>query len=572
MGQFVFPKVDISKPKRSKRDLSKFIVGSVNAGAIYPVLTMDVLPTDDIKIRTNARIESLPMIAPVIGRWKASFDYYFEPFSNLYGFMDNNKRMSTADIITMERHQIQLGAQSSYVFTEDNPGERNQWLATNNTSGRGSINEWFGVPIGYVGALTAVDGFSITSSPTNHPLERWLAMLDIVRNYYINNQETVCYYTEQSNERVGNDFNLNLNSYTLNDLDNLFSDLRHSTEPLIVNASTGLSNLNLPSFGRFANYLKQATKDSSGLFVRTYRMDLLRGIMNSNVGSYKSIVSTTDDGFSIDTLRFANKLQMLIDRIDITGGRFSDWIRTRWSAPIPKDVDRPVYLGSHSAWIDTTDVVATASGSSGAESLENQSPTSTLGQQAGFAIGGVNSKRPIHLKSNEYGLLICCFSLTPDVVYSQGFELDMLKTKFADIYDPAFSQLGYQDVSLAELNAKPIVYDVITEQGDSYNIREFNPNQSVGKRIAWSEYMASLPRAYGHFAFGQDLDYWVNNRSYLGLDDFERPYFTSSTYIDPTQFNNIFADKTLSAENFRIKVNFNIEAWRPIGKRIMPHL
>lgn len=538
---------------------------------------MDVLPTDDFKIKTHARIESLPMIAPVMGRWKASFDYYFEPFSNLYGFMDNNKRLDTQAIINMRRHIIRLGSyQQIQGIGTDQGNNPDIFYRQYSSSARGSLNEYMGVPINYVGKVVPVSGTtSFELEPTEHPAERWLTYVDIVRNYYVNNQDIDTYYTSYTDgvyDPNGLSSELNLVSYPLDKLDNLFAYLRYQSNPIDFNVMP--ADEENPALEEFNGFLQVARKPSSGLFVRTYRMDLLRGIMNSNVGNYRSVVSTTGDRFTIETLRFASKLQTLIDRIDITGGRFADWIRTRWSGNVSKEIDRPIYLGSHSAWIDTTDVVATASGSSGDETQSNQAPTSTLGQQAGFAIGNVDAQRPIHLKANEYGILMCCFSLTPDVVYSQGFELDMLKTKFADIYDPAFKQLGYQDVSRYELSAQPILVPHLDQDGEvtHYGVLGLTPTQSVGKRIAWSEYMASLPRAYGHFAFGQDLDYWVNNRNYVGITQGGDSYFTSSTYVNPIQWNKIFADQSLTAENFRMKVMFEIEAWRPIGKRIMPHL
>lgn len=527
-----------------------------------------MLPTDDFKIKTHARIESLPMIAPVMGRWKASFDYYFEPFSNLYGFMDNNKRLDTQAIINMYRHRISLG--EPYLSQGEDEEDLDRFITVREASARGSLNEFMGVPIGYMGEVrSSGSGFQIL--PTLHPLERWLSYIDIVRNYYVNNQQGDAYYTTNYNDSVEPNARgeFGIVPYSLTDMDDLFAYLRYQQEPVVVNSVA--AEYSVPSLAALNAYLQTCRNMSSGLFVRTYRMDLLRGIMNANVGNYRSVVSTSGGSFTIETLRFASKLQTLIDRIDITGGRFSDWIRTRWSGNVSKEIDRPIYLGSHSAWIDTTDVVATASGSSGAESVENSSPTSTLGQQAGFAIGNVDAQRPIHLKSNEYGILMCCFSLTPDVVYSQGFELDMLKTKFADIYDPAFKQLGYQDVSRYELNAQTR-WNFNGEEVGTYSLQTVTPSASVGKRIAWSEYMASLPRAYGHFAFGQDLDYWVNNRNYISTTTNGGEIFSANTYINPIQWNGIFADQSLTAENFRLKVMFEIDAWRPIGKRVMPHL
>lgn len=577
MAQFVFPKVEIEKPKYSKRDLSKPVVGSFNVGSIYPVLSLDVLPGDKFVIKTFARIESLPMIAPVYGRWKATFDYYFEPWSNLYGFMDNNTRLDTSTIINMDRHQMLLG--STLQFDSLTFDELIDELDDNKVSARGSLLDWLGVPVGYVGATQNNNpGVGVSgTAPTAHPAERILTYIDIVRNYYVNNQQkNTCYtyFTRNVDEDRPYGTQLGVKYVDLDVLDDLFRRLRSNRTPVDFGQGDVEDDGNIETFDSFVTDLLYASRfDSCGLFTRTYHMDLLRGILSTDVGNVQSFVSTgsnaaSERGFTIDTLNFYTKMYNFINRIDLSGGRFSDWIRTRWAVAPPKDIDRPVYLGSHSTWIDTTDVIATAAGTT-QEDVDSKASNSVLGQQAGFAFGAVNAKRPIVLKSNEYGTLMCCFSLYPDVMYSQGFELDMLKTSFADIYDPAFKQIGYQDVSQYEMSALPAV----TRGQYGAEVLNMQISNSVGKRVAWAEYMASLPRAHGLFASGQAFDYWVNNRDYYTYDfQGNRNAFDYSTNIHPGSWNKLFVDQSLNAENLRMFIYFDIDATRPIGKRLMPHL
>lgn len=337
--------------------------------------------------------------------------------------------------------------------------------------------------------------------------------------------------------------------------------------------------------------------------MRSYRMDLLRGIMNNSVGDFKAkvnVVSDTSGSFiNMEDVYFANKLQQFIARIDITGGRFSDWIQTRWNIDPGIEIDRPIYLGSHSLWLNTIDVVATASGQA---NVGSRNDSSVVGQQVGYQVGkmtvgnGRDRQRPITIKSKQYGTLMCIFSIVPDVVYSQGFELNMLKTKFADIYDPAFKQLGFQDVLKGELSAMPTIDTRLSEPGSNeyvHTVRDGMLNDVVGKRIAWSEYMASLNRSHGEFAYGMTLDYWVNNRRYFYSDNGKRQLlanasgntpataeiiellsneFDSTTYIYPHLWNTQFANVNITAMNYMVDVYFQIDANRALGKRLMPHL
>lgn len=598
MASFIFPKVKVSDPKRSKRDLSSQVLTSFASGPIYPIKTWDILPGDDFEIRLTASIESFPMVVPSIGEWKASFDFYFEPWSNLYGFMDNNTRCSTKEVLEMPRWTFGFG--SDFIATSDRRAPSYS-LLRDNVNVASSIFDYLGVPVGYFGEVTRreVDEggdqpeeyFDVSS--TQHPAENLLAYIDVIRNYYVNNQESESLRMGQTTVDGDSRFDV----ISLSTMDTVFSCLRYCKRPfdLFDRADDDmwlgeLSEDQARLCSEFFDSIRRCCKSRlGGLHLRTYKMDLNRGLMNSDIGDYKSVVEVARDGeggaeaISVTALQYASKLQNLINRMDITGGRFSDWISTRWGVKPPKYVDRPIYLGSFSQVVGQRDVVATAAGQSGDSDSSN--PNSQLGQQAGFTVGAFNkTKNAIRCKSSEYGTLICVFSMVPYVTYSQGFELKNLKTTFADVYDPAMSRLGYQDVSRFELSALPEIVAGAMDGTSSNSAIFFRDStlirQSVGKRVAWAEYMAELNRAHGQFAFGESMDNWAFGRVYTGpisesvsYSNLERyGQFDASTYVKPALWNRLFADEDPLAENFRLRVYFDVEAWRPIGKRLMPSL
>lgn len=528
------------------------------------------------------------MLCPNLQGYKVSFDFYFEPWSNLYGWMDNNKRSSTQQILDFMRHRFTVAPSFFRTITgaQSRPGVK-----------AGSLLDYLGVPPGYCGDYgDYISGTGVSFVSREFPAEKFLSVLDIYRNYYVNNQEVYCSFVSGSAGRTRGE--TDILRMKLDALDNVFMLLRQQSDGI------NLSNLdvtnteifeNLPSLNTYGSALSYLVNLSlnvplGGLPLRTYRMDLNRGILSQDVGSVKSTVTLTDGGFSIDTLRFANKMQKLIDRIDISGGRFSDMMRARWGVTPRGDRNVPDYLGSVSEFFGITDIIATASGVN--STVEDNRGNSVLGQQAGFAVNRCKrTNSPISFRADQYGTLVCMFSLVPIVTYSQGIEREDLKTTFAEVYDPAFAQLGYQDVDPRELSALPSfdfseVSDV-TEPLPWANTA-LATDSSVGKRVAWSEYMSSLPRAHGLFAYGQDLDYWANNRMYtrpqlpdiggstevLQLVSLAGSYGPTdfTTYIDPSLQNNLFADTSLTAQNFRLRVNFDIFMRRNIGSRIMPHL
>lgn len=531
------------------------------------------------------------MVAPNLNGYKASFDFYFCPWSNYYGWMDNNVRSSALDNALGHRWLFNFGGTQSLSTFEDvvRAFEHSAVKA-------GSLLDYLGYPPGYMGSQVD-SGSSVQFYALDVPAEKYLSVLDIYRNYYVNNQEEYAYFVSNDTDsragssllRVGLDeldkITIALRGLNPNDDEFIFTALssipatNHSAYPAIDNLGSLLAYI----------VTRGLISPLGGLPLRTYRMDLNRGILKDSEDQFNSRVNVVDGGFSVDTLRFANKMQKLFDRIDVSGGRFSDMMRARWGVTPRNTLNVPDYLGSVSNFFGVTDVISMASGMN--SEVENGRGNSILGQQAGFAVGKVKrDNAPISFRSDQYGTLVCMFSLVPIVTYSQGIELEDLKTSFADVFDPAFNQLGFQDVRIEELMALPTFdFGASTTLQSPVSSGNLEAGNAFGRRFAFSEYMSSLPRAHGLFAYGQDFDYWVNNRIYVRpgvtapVEDDEDPEsainlllpygnVNLSTYIDPSVQNNLFADVGLTAQNFRLRVNFDIWMRRNVGSRVMPHL
>ena len=112
MAKYVFPKVDLPKVDRSNFSLDKSVFMSFSPSTIRVPYCKDVLPNDHWEIDLSAAIESMPMLSPMYGRWKARWAFFFEPYTNIYGFMDNNTRRSTESILksNLFRYCLPLGS------------------------------------------------------------------------------------------------------------------------------------------------------------------------------------------------------------------------------------------------------------------------------------------------------------------------------------------------------------------------------------------------------------------------------------------------------------------------------
>lgn len=642
--KYVFPKVDLPEVARSNHNLDKAQMISFSPGTARWLWGRDVLPNDHWEISLSASIESLPMLAPLYGSFKATWAFYFEPWSNIYGWMDNNKRQSTEKIIgqNLIRYSLPIIDHSGVVqmvSADSNFGDLRSYhqfgIPFLKKVSPSCIWEDFGWPTDWYGSVEEVleyysagtevisdfnnlqynPGFSINDEffqnedistlelPRTVKLGpkylhgvKPLAYLDIIRNYYVNNQMNVAAYITANPVAVDSTYigyvEIEVLDYIFAFVRSLDSSIYHTSDyDTLSNLFLNKQHLNGYSSAlhqRAVNFLQDweqsYTVPNGGCFLTNYQMDLNRGLLATSVGNYHSVVDTSSGSFSIDTLRMQNKVQQLIDILDLTGGRFSDWVRALWSVNIKGDVDKPIYIGSFSQNISTTDIVSPST-----------TAGSTAGSQTGFAAGGMSNTRKITFNSDIYGTICCVFTYTPIVMYSNLFKREDLKTSFQDVYNPRMAQLGYQGVPHSVLSAEYstlLLYDGAGAPPISFDssgyalpfIRRYNNgsdemNQLVGKQVAWAEYMSDIDEARGLFATNQSLEYWVLNRDYNYRKDFDHNSFyvrenafDGSTYVDPAKWQNLFADVEPNAQNFRQFYKFNVFVKRPIPKRTLGRL
>lgn len=304
---------------------------------------------------------------------------------------------------------------------------------------------------------------------------------------------------------------------------------------------------------------------NGGLLLTTYEMDLNRALLSSNVGNTKSSVNTSTGSFTIDTFRFRNAVQKAIDKFDLSGGRFSSWLRTLWKVKPDKSLDKAELLHVASSYIGNTDIISTAN-TLDVTGTGDSTLGSSLAQQAGYTIGRVDGDTD-HYLSDSYGVFICCGSLIPIVTYSQGMDPCDFHLNLQDCFLPDYASFGYQGVPARELVVQlRCVNDISTTQYQMPIPPQLD--SVVGKRVAWQEYRTTVDRATGNFAIGGPLSYWTFARFYGGVN-FEDTgvfvtgtkgiklkvapnTFSTTTYVWPRLYNYLFAQTDDAAQNFRL--------------------
>lgn len=504
--------------------------------------------------------------------------------------------------------------------------------------GRGGLLDFIGIPPGYQGVPGDPD--SVEDLFNNFCADYILAYLDIMRCGFMNtqtryvdpstgvttntsfipivgNRASIDYLSSGPQSLDGAKSNL-FDYLTADDLDGFFRWLRNQEDGyafsfdtgILRQASAALSLKDNPhqrgtdQYWRwfFSKIVSYSMLSSGGLCAAQYRPDVYRNLLSVDVGKTKSYVTTESGQFSIDTLRFQNKLQRVIDRYDVSGGRISSWLRSVWGVETRRNFATPELLGVMSHVMDARTITAV-------------SQTGEIGGDASTDVGTMRGNfddakkhHKLSFVATEPGTFVVIAQLVPIVSYSQNIDPALRHLNFADDYNPEFSQLGFQDVPISDYTALP------TSQMYEYDANEVSfpveiltgdwkespdvLDEVVGRNIAFVHLMTSTNRTHGEFSNFGSRDYWVNQRRYTRyfvrdfkyssarLDTETGNYLADgikigttlgartmiSPYVDPLDYQYPFASQTLFDPHWYLDVWIDAKVVRKIGKRFMPNL
>lgn len=282
-----------------------------------------------------------------------------------------------------------------------------------------------------------------------------------------------------------------------------------------------------------------------GLLLKTYQSDINTNWVNTEwIDGETGInaitaIDTTSGSFTLDTLNLAKKVYTMLNRIAISDGSYNAWIQTVYTSGGLNHVETPIYLGGSSLEIEFQEVI----NNSGTEDQP-------LGTLAGRGIATNHKGGNIVFKADEPGYILCISSITPRVDYFQGNEWDMELESMDDLHKPQLDGIGFQDRLYKHINGSCPLQE-----------REL----SIGKQPAWIEYMTNVNKTYGNFALIENEGWMCLNRIFGDID-------TYTTYVFPHLYNNIFAETSITAQNFWVQIGFNTKPRRVMSAKIIPNI
>lgn len=451
-----------------------------------------------------------------------------------------------------------------------------EWVESNNLSGvgRGSLLDFLGFPAGFQGVAPDDGEIYSTAESAVFKADSILHYLDIMRSCYTNTQTVTSGISSfipyqsviesSSNSRYGVSYNLSsgrsfYTNLTLKELDAFFKWLRtkdsdafffdfnrlykamlnlylgsypneseddnrfsfayymdNNINPFsidTVNVTKNTEDLHWLFF--FCRFVWTALKPHCGLFSAQYRPDVYRNLLKfgENVASK---ISTTSGSITIETIRYKNRWQQIIERFDVSGGRFTTAMRTQNGISTRQDLAVPEMLGAVTHMIDPQTITALA------QTGEVGAPGSTDVGQMSSNVDSFSKHGRISFVAKTPGYFFVIFQLVPMVSYCQGIDPELRMKRFADDFNPQLTDLGFESVPMSNYSALPV-----TETHPIYAIDEipvvapiwrspgYAPlSEVLGRNILWSRFMTSVNSCHGEYSTCGNRDYWVNQRRF----------------------------------------------------------
>ncbi|WP_143260893.1 hypothetical protein [Alistipes sp. An66] len=618
--------------------------GPIHCGLAYVAHHRHLNAKERIRGSIANLIQSEPIQGPLMNGFKLVTIATFTPDSILYGWLRHGKRYSTEEIKTFTRYcfcpyeywpadggesfleligygssALQAGFPlpevsdvadfSSYLYalwTSDVPLTESpvagvDLVNRNCHVGRGGLWDWLGVAAGSVPPVVAA--FPSAVGPGLLPSWRWriepaIAYFLTYYYYILNVQETDAYYSKSAYVLAKELKDSSLAGVRFDELYQKF-DPNNFLDAIHDLGNFSYKSPNLPTelaeymvtYGTSENYsflrwLLHGAGAHGGLFAVPYSPDFFNNIINIGESPTTTIpVETTPDGDSVAVpqIRLQTKIQNMLDRLFVSGGRPEDIFRTLWGAKSDVNVDKPDFLGVWQTYIDPMNVVSTAVGANGAES-------SSIGQMAGRVDKFSNfGNRKIDYYASQPGTVIFVTFLVPSASYSQGLHPDLFCDDFIGDFNPELNGIGFQSVprwrytmmpNSFEMENNPFLDDGVSRTGS-------DPNMSVvGDTVAWDWLRTDYPRLHGEFAQNGNMQFWVLARHFTEAYTFEgTPAYDEeivpvgyelsdnfSTYVNPMAWQYMFVDRSYLKANFTYSFYADLTVTSEVSKNWMPYL
>lgn len=500
------------KARLSTFDLSESLVTTINTDYLFPVYWTELQPNDHFEISVKALARIMPMVAPPMTNVRLKFFAFYVPnrvlWKNWLNFM--GEETYQGDDTQVSIPQISMNSASNVT---------------------GGLADYLGVPP----TTTSID-YTVSALPFRAYNKIW-------NDWFKANmiQESVVEFSDNTSSSE------TLDKYKLlkkgKPLDYFTSCLPQPVQVDISLAGTAEVGTtyrdSVPDSVTFKNFGSNnwMSVDTSGPKAR------FDGVVDNT--SYQVMADLSKvSGLSIESLRRATALQILLEKDMRSGGRYIDMIHEHFGTDIPDFlVGRSEFLGSATTSINL-------------EPILQNSETANTPQGNMAAVGfGLEDDKLCEFSSREHGHLMILAAVESDVVYQQGLDRKFSKRDRFDYYFPEFANLGEQpvmerEIFLSSANAK-------SNKVFGYTPRYRELREGYDK-------ISGLMRS--NVTSGkQSLDVWHLGQKFSNAPQLNSEFIESNTPLD-----RVVAVPT--EDNILLNVYFDIKATRSVPVQSNPSI
>lgn len=395
--------------------------GTGKIGQILPVGQMETLPNDILQIKSNGVVKFGTLVKPLLHRLKAKLVCTFTPIRQVLDTDDHWE-----DFLTGGRDGNDATTLDTITSTAT-AGSVQDYLGVGRTAGTSLL----AYPIRCYSAF--INNFIIDNEIQTEVAEDYDSI------YYINWQKDY-FTTARTSPQLGSAVNITIGTS---------ADVKYDTVTgtsmdgnWATNSHDGANYYN--GYGTSADVETAAIPASS-----SHQM-------------YADLSSA--DGMSVDDFKLAmaaNKFQenrakygsRLVEYVKFLGGNIGDRL------------ERPEIVSISSADVSVSEIFNT------------NAATNYLGDQAGFALAGLDSRKATKWFP-EHGYLTWFFWIIPEAIYMDGCPRYMMRTDKEDFYTPEYADVMMQPIMKGEIYMQGTAADLETF-GYTDNYRDLKEGRNI---------------------------------------------------------------------------------------------